>query len=98
MASSQRDFFLSSPEKSPKVPSSLPATVSYVYLWCILFDWDVNVEKPFDIFQLALFSETEMKSAWINGDLDQNSRKKKLTFSCFAGKTFSLFAKVEKCK
>ena len=99
MASSQRDMFLSSPEKSPnpRIASSLPASGTYVYLWCILFDWDPNVEHPFDLYQVALFSSHELKSIWLSGDLDVESRKKKLTFSCFPGKTFSLFAKVEKC-
>lgn len=98
MASSQRDMFASSPDKSPQVPSSLPSNPSYVYLWCILFDWDENVEQPFGIYQLALFSPSEMKPRWISGDLDGMSRRKKLKFSAIPGKTFSLFGKVEKCK
>lgn len=98
MASSQRDMFVSSPEKSPKLSSSLPDTLDYTYLWVILFDWDENVEAPFDQYQVGAFSSLELKKKWIKGDLDQQSRNKKNTFSAFPGKTFSLFCKVEKGK
>lgn len=98
MSSSQRDMFLSSPKKSPRISSSLPARVSYVYLWCILFDWDEDVEKPFDIYQVARFRSSELKKKWISGELDLDSRKKRLSFSWMPGKSFSLYAKVEKCK
>ena len=91
-------MFLSSQERSPEVRSSLPSTVTYIYLWIILFDWDENVEHPFSLYQVALFSSYELKEAWINGDLELKSRQKKITFSSLPGKTFSLFAKVEKCK
>ena len=91
-------MFLSSPENSPKIRSSLPANLSYVYLWVILFDWNENVEEPFDIYQVGLFSESELKSKWIKGDLDQNSRLKQLSFSAIPWKKLSLFAKIEKCK
>ena len=99
MASSQRDMFAaSSPEVSPRVRSSLPVTLSYVYLWVILFDWDENVEDPFSLYQVALFRESELKPKWISGDLDVDSRQKKISFTTLPGKTFSLFAKVEKCE
>ena len=101
MASSQRDMFFSSPEKSPgKSPerqsSSLPATLAYTYLWVVLFDWDENVERPFNLYQVAIFSRSEMKPKWIKGELNCISRKKKLKFSALPGKNLSLFAKVEK--
>lgn len=89
---------MSSPESSPRIESSLPASVCYIYLWVILFDWNENIELPFNLYQVALFSESELKLKWIDGDLDVNSRQKKLTFSNIPDKTFSLFAKVEKCK
>ena len=98
MASSQRDMFLSSPDTSPKVSSSLPTNLSYTYLWCILFDWDEDVEHPFQIYPVTGFPKNELKVEWIRGELDQNSRLKKLKFSQFRRKTFSLFAKIEKCK
>ena len=100
MAASQRDFFSSSsPEpESPEVQSSLPAALAYVYLWVILFDYDENAEHPFDYYQVALFSDNELNPTWISGDLDQDSRMRKLKFSALPGKTFSLYAKVEKCK
>lgn len=95
---SQQDLFLSSPETSPKLNSSLPAKITYVYLWCILFDWDEDEEFPFKLYQLAIFSNSELKPKWVSGELDNNSRKKPLSFSAVPGKTVSLFAKVEKCK
>ena len=101
MMSSQRDMFLSSQESSQEssenVSSSLPASVTYTYLWVILFDWDENIEFPFNLYQVALFSKKELKKKWISGDLNQSSRVKKLSFSAIRGKTFSLFGKVEKC-
>ena len=101
MASSQRDFFLSSSDQdsdSPKTHSSLPAALTYVYLWVILFDHDEDVEHPFDYYQVGLFSDAELNPAWLTGDLDHESRTKKMSFSAYPGKTFSLYGKVEKCK
>lgn len=99
MASSQRDMFLdSSPENSPKVDNSLPAPLAYIYLWVILFDWDEDVEQPFDVYQIATFSNSDLRDEWISGELDENSRLKKLKFASIRGKTMSLFAKVEKCE
>ena len=99
MVSSQKDMFCSSPEVSPaRIKSSLPSNLSYVYLWCILFDWDENVEEPFNIYQVALFSTRDLKPNWLKGDLDSEGRQKKLKFRAFPGKSFSLFAKIEKCK
>lgn len=99
MASSQKDMFTSSsPESSPRVESSLPEKLTYVYLWIILFDWNGNVEFPFNLYQAAMFDESELKPQWLNGDLDQQSRMKKMKFTAIKGKTFSLFAKVERCK
>ena len=99
MASSQRDFFLSPSQNSTqKLNSSLPTNLVYVYLWCILFDWNENEEEPFRIYQIGQFSTSELKPKWVNGDLDHDSRLKKLTFPSVPGKTVSLFAKVEKCK
>lgn len=99
MASSQRDIFLSSPDSTPKrLNSSLPEEIIYTYLWCILFDWNEDEEEPFQLFQLAQFSATEMKAKWIKGDLEPESRTKKLSFTPLPGKRFSLFGKVEKCE
>ena len=97
-SSSQRDMFMSSPESSPRMRSSLPSSLAYVYLWVILFDWDENVEEPFNIYQVAMFSPSELKPKWLSGDFEIDSRKKKISFSAIPGKTFSLFAKVEKCE
>ena len=98
MACSQRDMFMSSPENSPRIQGSLPTNPKYIYLWVILFDWDENVEEPFSLFQIAMFSKTELKPKWISGELNQASRQKKMKFSAVPGKTVSVFAKVEKCK
>lgn len=99
MMSSQRDMFMdSSQESSPKLNSSLPPVLKYQYLWIVLFEWNVDVEHPFDLYQIGFFSTVELKPQWISGDLDELSRLKKLKFPSIPGKTFSLFAKVEKCK
>lgn len=98
MAYSQRDMFMSSPENSPKLTSSLPASLNYTYLWIVLFDWDENNEFPFQLYQVGMFSDEDLKPDWISGDLDQKSRQKKFKFSCLPKKKFSLFAKAEKCK
>lgn len=98
MASSQRDIFLDSPGSSQNISSSLPGTPQFVYLWCILFDWDEDVEEPFNLYQLALFPPSDIKRKWISGELDTDSRLKKLSLSAMPGKKFSLFCKVEKCR
>ena len=99
-SSSQRDFFLDSPNSNASIQlsSSLPSNLTYEYLWVILFQWDLNVEHPFDLYQIGTFSPLELKPEWINGDLEELSRMKKLTFTGLKGKSYSLFAKVEKCK
>lgn len=98
---SQRDMFADSPGSSQsavRLSSSLPSAVTYEYLWIILFEWNLDLEHPFALHQIGTFSHSELKDEWIKGDLDELSRLKKLTFGGFKGKTFSLFAKVEKCK
>ena len=98
MASFQKDPFLSSPESSSRLSRSLPTSIKYIYLWCILFDWDENVERPFTLYQVGMFSKKEMKPEWLSGDLDLKSRQKKMKFSSINGKSLSLYAKVEKCE
>lgn len=100
MAASQRDMFASSPEPNdpPPVQSSLPSSLVYEYLWVILFEWNVNLEKPFVLYPIENFSSSELKQQWIDGDLEEISRLKKLTFPSLKGKCCSLFCKVEKCK
>ena len=101
MASSQRDMFLpSSPESdsSSHMNSSLPNPLIYEYLWVILFEWNLNQEQPFQIFQIAGLRNDELNPEWIKGDLDECSRLKKLSFPSIGKKQFSLFAKVEKCE
>lgn len=97
---SQRDIFMDSPGSSSsiQVSSSLPANLTYEYVWVILFEWNLDVEHPFELYQIGSFSTSELKPEWITGDLEDLSRLKKLTFSNLKGKTFSLFGKVEKCK
>lgn len=92
-------MFMSSSESESQSQSilSLPTALTYDYLWCILFEWDVDVEFPFDIFQIGSFPTSELKPNWISGELDELSRRKKIKFKSLPGRSFSLFAKVEKC-
>lgn len=91
-----------SPEPSQSILEGIynsPQTRAPEYMKVILFQWDINKKRPFDIFPLSMFTTNEIKDKWMESILDQNSRIRTLPMlRSLPGKTFSLFAKIERGK
>lgn len=86
---------------SKEVSSSNPEGVltSFDYKWCVLFNWNEQLRRPFDCHVLNMFFTSEIKTPWIDGTLGTKSRMKKIKkLSKFPGKTMSLFGKIPKSK
>lgn len=89
---SQRDMFIEDDGCDPS--SSFPASTACVtYKWIILFHWDEEEEKPFQICLRSQFSESQIRKKWVDGQLGDASRVKKLP-----GQNYSLFCKVQEGK
>lgn len=62
----------------------------------VLFDHDVDAEKPFNYYKLSLFNDKDLKPEWLKKNLGVASRIIKLRrLSPFPGGVYSLFSKVE---
>lgn len=97
---SQKDFFLDDKEDDQSnISSTYPKVKNkydYTYDQIILFDWKVDVVKPFKSHKLSLFNDKDIKKHWISKKLGVESRILKLTnLSPFPGGVFSLFGKLE---
>lgn len=96
---SQKDLFDSDKDSPQRISSTHDPSKKkheYIYERCILFDWKVNVPKPFDSYKLSLFNNKDLKKEWIQKNFGTGSRVTKLTnLSPFPGGVFSLFAKLE---
>ena len=91
--SSQVDIFQDS-QTDPRdnnVSASLPP---HLYKWVILFQWEIKEQAcRFKVFERNLFPE--IRNEWIEGQLKENSRFKKLKKLSEGNDVFSLFSKVE---
>lgn len=99
------DMFDSEPITRVEYPSSVrqtascPMPVRFQYGFIILFNWDVQIRKPFAVFQLNDFSTSEISNYWIDNKLEEKWRIKTLKpLQSLPDKKLSLFAKVEKCE
>ena len=102
---SQKDFFDSEDQKGRKgakfrISSSLELSKNMnnnniVYLWVVLFEWDVDNEAPFQIHDISKFNDTDIHKELLAKNLGPKSRTSKLRhLSPFPGRIFSLFGKV----
>lgn len=66
-----------------------------VYMWVILFHYDVNDEFPFSCVLLENFKESDFPFRLITGQLGLEDRLKPIQFSKMPGPKYCLFAKVE---
>lgn len=103
---SQKDFFREDSSAEENRKSALTRLSStwdpkgkheYVYLWIVLFNWDVDAENPFEVHELSDFNESDIRKEWISKNLGLKSRTNKLrNLSLFPGGIVSLFCKIEK--
>lgn len=78
-------------------PNSLPIHFNYGFI--ILFNWSVEIMKPFKVFPRRSFGKDEICDYWIDNKLEDQWRIKKLkALSPLPGQKMSLFAKVEDSK
>ena len=68
------------------------------YWWLILFQWNINVENPFQIFVKHSLKNSGIPISWIEGSLSKSVRRKQIKISVLGGSKYSLFCKVEKGK
>ena len=66
------------------------------YWWFILFQWEINLEQPFQIIVKHVFKDRGIPASWYNGCLSDNCRRLKLCLPDLPGERYSVFAKVEK--
>lgn len=99
---SQRDMFEDSEKVTRnEVSATNPEQIVslFDYRWCIMFNWNEQIQHPFECYILNMFETNEIKAPWLSGTLGLKSRMKKLkNLSNFPGQTFSLFGKVPKGK
>lgn len=65
------------------------------YTWCILFEFDVDLRKPFSIMKLKTFLGTDFPWRSISGEMTKESRIRLHEFSACPGKKFFVFAKIQ---
>ena len=66
------------------------------YWWLILFEHDVNLEKPFQIIVKHTLNGGGIPQSWYQGALNNNCRRLILKLKMLPGQKYSVFAKVEK--
>lgn len=79
-----------------KIPSTQEGVKSKVrYSWVVLFHFDINNENPFIIVKLRDFLDCEFPWRSIKQEFSREFRIKLFEFSCFPGKQFFIFAKIQ---
>lgn len=81
----------------PSAPPLTQAGKSKVkYAWVFLFENNINVEEPFKIVPLSLFSEVEdFPWSFIEGEMSSECRAEIRKFDNMTG-DFRIFGKIEK--
>lgn len=71
--------------------------VETIYKWLIMFNWDVDIVRPFSFYSTSGFNSKEIKKEWIQRKLGVSSRTQQLkNLSPFPGDAvYSLFGKIE---
>ena len=69
---------------------------SRTYIHAILFGWDPDLEKPFDLFPRDAL--VEIPESWFSGKFGYVERKKILSLPSIddENKKYSMFAKIER--
>ena len=66
------------------------------YKWVITFNWDLDEENPFEIYQRNSFSAKEIPNDWYHKALNDTCRHQKLQLTGLRGQHYSVFCKIEK--
>ena len=94
----KRSLLNNMPKKKLPPHSQLTTTKSsdVVYNWAVIFSWDLDAEKPFEIYQRNAFTPNEIPDQWYTKCLSPTCRHQKLQLAGLRGDKFSLFCKIEK--
>lgn len=65
------------------------------YAFVILFEFNVDEENPFQIYSLKTFEKTNFPWRSIQSEMTRDLRIRQYELSCFPGKEYFIFAKVE---
>lgn len=65
------------------------------YAWVVLFDFDINNNEPFIIVKLRQFLDCIFPWHSIKEEMTMDFRIKLFKFSCFPGKQYFVFAKIQ---
>ena len=88
---------MSGKKKTPILTQLNPSGNSVTeYHHVILFNWDPNVENPFEVYQRNSFSSSEIPEAWYTKVLSPTCRHQKLKLAGLRGPSYSVFCKIEK--
>ena len=91
---------MSAKYKSPAILSQLTptGTSEVTYHHVVLFSWDLNEEKPFEVYPRNAFSSNEIPEDWYLKELSPTCRQQKLKLSGLRGDFYSVFCKIEESK
>ena len=67
------------------------------YFWFIAFEWNLQEEKPFQIFARQYFGDDDIPNNWFHGSLSEENCLVKLKLHAVASNSvYSVFAKIQK--
>lgn len=99
---SDEDFFGPSQKEirnSTEVPrfisKSQPKPSDVVYMWVVVFHWDIGNKDPFSLQCRSAFSAADIPETWYSFKLRNDLRKNKIRLDVLNGE-YSVFCKVEK--
>ena len=79
-----------------RVPLTQDTSKSQIkYAWVILFLFDLNEKNPFRIAKLRDFIDSNFPWRSIKGELTKECRIRLHEFSCYPGKQYFIFAKIQ---
>ena len=68
------------------------------YFWVIIFQWDLDVVNPFQMYVKQVLKDAGFPNSWLEGGLNDNCRKMKLKLKLKSqeAEKYSLYCKLEK--
>ena len=64
--------------------------------YVILFEWDPELEAPFQLFLRTKTISTEIPESWMTKNMTSGGRFMKRKLKCMDSRVFSIFAKMER--
>ena len=77
--------------------SSLLSQPDIEYLWYVVFQWNVNLMRPFQIYAVQELTGN-VPDEWATKTLSDKRRKKKMQLPALSTDDYSIFAKIQKGK